>query len=136
MDNQERVLAQALIEQNQLSITSLINDKNICKWINNDISTTDLVGFQSSAKNTKCLPVAFFNSDIKTCKTLVQLGASIDGLDSNGSSLLIWGGTSEFDREKKVSYLLENGLDVNHANKIGHTPIIAACDSGHLGSVK
>ena len=99
-----------LLYANHEKLKSIVNDG------------VDLNSFSSHGVNF-ISHIAYFR-DSDTLRNWIELGATVDRLNENGSTLLFWAISG--NRVGNVDVLLKHGANVNLRNKTGLTPLILA----------
>src|SRR5689334_5057486 len=67
--------------------------------------------------------------DLKGAKKFLQQGASLHVTDHDGDSALTHAASK--NAVEIVKFLIEEGININHQNDLGETPLIKACFHGH-----
>lgn len=99
-----------LLYANHEKLKSIVNDG------------VDLNSFSSHGVNF-ISHIAYLR-DSETLKNWIELGATVDRLNKNGSTPLFWAIAG--NRVGNIEVLLKHGANVNLRNKIGQTPLILA----------
>ena len=99
-----------LLYANHEKLKSIVNDG------------VDLNSFSSHGVNF-ISHIAYLR-DSDTLRNWIELGATVDRLNENGSTPLFWAISG--NRVGNVEVLLQHGANVNHRNKTGLTPLILA----------
>lgn len=68
-------------------------------------------------------------------RILVEAGATVDTRHKNRSQPLHYA-SRYYDNSELITYLIENGGNINATNPMGHTALQLACKSGHLAAVR
>ncbi|MFO7867118.1 MAG: ankyrin repeat domain-containing protein [Candidatus Aminicenantes bacterium] len=97
------------------------------------------INVNEKVRGSYLLNVACYRGHLDTVKLLLDKGADINSVADDGSTPLIQAGTGDKTGEI-VSFLLENGVEVNAADKTGMTAlgnsIFKICTSGENSRLK
>lgn len=76
------------------------------------------------------------NEALYIIKELIRNGASLQEVDNNGLSPLVWVIKNNCGAESIYELLIENGADIHRTSKTGRTALSSACQRGLTAAVK